>query len=192
MSDSHSIEDERIAFYYRHREDIRRWASIESDLPQHVHRYLLSLQPRVRQMANEYQAHPYMKDLDLGYPKLLLARSSWLKSFEYARVGIGVEWRSNHVNLVNENPYVGVWTDKKLDGGEKLQSALVEALNHVRSDFGYKSGAWWPVWEHVAPDKGDAFWEDLRPLTQKLMDRIQRIWQECADIVDEVVAQHPR
>lgn len=192
MSETRSIEDERIAFYYRHRDDIRRWAAIEKDLPQHVHRYLLSLQPRVAGLAKEFEAYPYTKDLDRGHPKLLLVRRPWLRSSEQARVGVGLEWRSNQVDLITDKPYVGVWVDKQLDGGEDLHAALVEAVAGVRSDLGYRYNAWWPAWAHVAPSEGDAFWEDLGPLTEKLTDRVRQAWRTFADTVDDVIEQHPR
>ena len=163
MSDTQSIRDERIAFYFRHRDDIRRWAAIEKDVPQHVHRYLLSLKSRVASLANEFQAYPYTKDLERSHPKLLLVRRPWLVSAEQARVGIGIEWRSNRVNLVNEKPYVGVWVDKTLEGGDALYASLVESLGPAKGDLGYKSSGWWPAWAHVGPDDDTDFWEDLSP-----------------------------
>lgn len=192
MSDPQFIEDERIAFYYRHRDDIRRWAAIEKEIPPHVHRYLLSLKPRVASLAGEFQAYPYSKDLDRGHPKLLLVRRPWLRSSEQARVGIGIEWRSNRVNLFSEKPYVGVWVDKTLDDGEALYASLSDALTTARGNLGYKSSGWWPAWKHVGPDKGDAFWEDLSPLSDKLMDHVRQSWRAFADTVDDVVARNPR
>jgi hypothetical protein len=183
------IDNERIVFYYRHHAVIQKWATIRNELPDHVHQSLLDLSPRFHDLANELQVYPCPVDLETRNPKLLLAREGWTSS-ERPYVAIGLEWREDRVNLIDQHPYAGVWVDMRAEGGADLCGLLVNALASVRREEGYRADGWWPAFASVPPDLGDQFWEDPSGYADKVVEEVRRAWWRCADIVDDVLSRH--
>ncbi len=191
------LDDDRIIFYLRHHEDIRSWAAIENELPQLFHKFMRSMKDGVDNLASRLgQDVKVYSQFENKYSNIFLYREKWglykqnEEEKEWPRVAIGLEWRKDKINLVTENPYVGLWVEKSDSYGETLQERLKQKCQDVikrneKENSKYHSEAYWPCWQYVLPNRD--FWDDLMPYREKLLKRVESIWNLFENTVDEVV-----
>lgn len=164
-----SLDDERVRFYFRNREQIEEWAAIRSEAAAAVDEWMVQLEPDVAALAHELGPNVRL-DAHVGseqaYPSYRLTRPEWHAPNSDARPAcIALEWPRGRTILRGSNtPYVGVRASKDVALGAALRAS--EDVRRVRLARKDASNQWWVAYAYVPPKAefpaaSDAYRADL-------------------------------
>jgi hypothetical protein len=182
---SNMLDDERIQFFLRHRDDILAWASIEKEVTAATREMLAGLLPDIdeRIRAMDPTAETGRHDGGRQYERLMVRRSNWPVG-----VGVTLEWESGVDPFGGSRPKYGIFfvnADPALLTARQSIVAACRASSAVAS-AGYKPGdSYWPIVQYVP--KSPTWWQDpdawLAPIANAMVD----LWPLAAPMIDEAL-----
>ena len=187
--------DAREVFFVRHATRIRDWAALERDVAAHAEELLVGLAKDLERIGGvpglDEPSVTIACNLDQGYPKIKLRRSSWPD----AELSVALGWRAGRVSVEGPDaPYVGVLTTSSWREDPSRRTPLVERLANHRSDLGASNSSWWPTFRRLPiPDRlvhDDRI--DIDGYRDHLLAEFRREWHAVADILDAAVAEDKR
>ena len=187
--------DAREVFFVRHATRIRDWAALERDVAAHAEELLVGLAKDLERIGGvpglDEPSVTIACNLDQGYPKIKLRRSSWPD----AELSVALGWRTGKASVEGlAAPYVGVLTTGSWREDPSRRTPLVERLASHRSGLGALVSPSWPTFLRLPiPDRlvhDDRI--DLGGYRDHLLTELRREWHVVADILDAVVAEHER
>ena len=185
------IEDERIRFYLKHRQQIEEWARVGTeDLPQFAHEFYASLECGLRDQAQNCETFAGINiechDLNSNYPYISIRRPCWSQGEEDPFVCLA--WRCN-VNIradfsQNQELLCGISAKR----GNPYRDVLPQ---QQMDDYPEKPDEWWPKFRRVDPPVGN-FWEgnNLEEYGHCVIKTVLKAWCDLAPLVDEAVKSH--
>lgn len=184
-----SIDDERVRFYLRHRDQIEEWAKLRDQAALAIDEWLLALEPEIEKLAEQLGPDVILKkslDPSNPWPAFRLVRSTWPDAQTgMLPVSIGLEWARGRTNLrPPSTPYVGVRCPKTDDLGQPLRSS--DALRAARQQRKHQTSAWWPAYGTVIP--ADDFPDRAGDYQQSLIDALRDSWVGYSEIVTQVIS----
>lgn len=152
-----SLDDERVRFYFRNREQIEQWAALRSEAAAAVDEWMVQLEPDVALLAHELGTDVTLSAYvgsDQAYPSYRLTRPGWRATgVEERPACVALEWpRARTILRGSNTPYVGVRASKDLAIGTALRAS--EEVRRVRLARKDASNQWWVAYTYVAP-KGE-------------------------------------
>jgi len=182
-----SLDDERVRFYLRHREQLEEWFSLRADVAAAIDDWLISLDGDVGSLALELGAEMLPAMSEAGYPSLYLKRPTWpgQKAVD-AEVLIGLQWPRGKTFLgPTTAPYVGLKAHQATALGRALrEDPNLQETRQRRKD---SRTQWWPAYgyvppRHPFPDEADAY----RAL---LISSLRDCWNDYAGAVDRAITR---
>lgn len=185
------IEDERIRFYLKHRQQIEEWAGVgEKDLPKFAHEFYTSLERGLRDQAQNCETFAGI-EIKLFYngpnwPCISLRRHGWPQGEEDPFVCL--EWTHNRQHQVNFSQNQLLVCGIRAKKGDRHREALPQ--RHVDYPDGGIEDQWWPMRRKVDPPVGN-FWEGngLEEYGNYVVQTVLNAWRDLAPLVDESYAQ---
>lgn len=192
-----SIDDERVRFYLRNRQQIEEWAALRASASVAVDEWLASLQHDVQALALRLGPDLLVYDATAAsesWPALRMYRSAWTIS-EVPIVSVSLEWSRGRTYLVGLNaPYVGVRSPRTNSWGTELRkNQRIQATRRSRKET---VSDYLVAYAYVLPDdelcrEGEAPLQSLERYRDTLLERLQSAWLSYAPFVDEVVGVVP-
>jgi hypothetical protein len=183
-----TLNDERVQFYFRHREQLEEWFALRSDAAAAIDEWLaalsVDLDSLVAELGDGLQSVPVLEET--AYPSLYLKRSTWPGTTESdAPVSIGLQWAKGKTLLGSTNaPYVGVRSDRTSAIGLALRDdGEFQERRKQRKDRGTP---WWPAFSYVLPR--EPFPDRADDYRNCLIDSIREAWKAYAPAIDRAVA----
>ena len=167
-------EDEKLAFYLRHREQIEEWASLRSHAEDALN---AELWESARRLALELPEDGVLLEKRWGYEHVFIPAAVELPS-----AGVGLAWKKS--GLIGAGPTLAVTC---LDGRnwhhyEALKAATQSVgLAHGLAKFGAREWLW------KAQLRPPAGLMDLSGFATECLDRLQRVWADVAPRVESMM-----
>ena len=187
------IEDERIRFYLKNRQQIEEWAKVGTKaLPQFAHEFYASLESGLRDQAQNCETFAGINvecnDLNSNYPYISIRRPCWPQVNEAPFVCLA--WRRN-VNVqadFSQNQELLCGISAKVKVGNLYRETL---HRQQMDDYPEKPTEWWPKSRRVDPPVGN-FWEgnNLEEYGHYVIKTVLKAWSDLAPLVDEAVKSH--
>lgn len=174
--------DERLQFFLRHRDDIREWAAIESEVRAATREILAGLQMDIGDRLAAIDADVTTARCDNGgYERIMARRPAWPDW-----VGVTLEWENAVDPFGSRLPKYGIFVTPSPD--LNAACARVLALAKVTPSFtagGFKvpEGRAWPIVRRVAKSKD--WWRDLDGWTEPIVQGIVDLWPKAAAVIDQ-------
>ncbi len=127
-----SLEDDRVLFYLRHRDQIEEWAALRFEAAQAVDEWLVALRPGVEELVAELGSDVIVhavEDLSPPVPELPHCPPRLARCVDRGcgRVDLaGVDTRQDHAPRERERPYVGLRSAKERALGGLLRDSRSE------------------------------------------------------------------
>lgn len=189
------IDDERIAFYLKHREEIDAWLGLKKDASTVLDEFLRESVPEISQLAPQLGDEVISRSTLAGRtPRVTLLRKTW-RVGQQIRAGVHLAWPATRVlwapasDLGGEPAYVSVWANRDADGGVGLAKKLRSSLSARAKKIGLRVGSstsWNPVWKYMVPEESK-YWEDLTSFRQHIIDQMEWFWREFSDDIDSAL-----
>lgn len=182
------LDDERIRFYLRHRDQIEAWAGLRAETGVAIDALLERLSDEVEGLVTELGDDVVLTPTIDGdaYPRFLLQRDGWGCGPAGPRVAVTLEWVRGKTFLAGTaSPYVGVRFALTDDATRLVRNDFRDATQTIRSRRSDKATPWWPCLGYVPAD--GPFWDDFDAYREKLMRALRSAWEEYAGAVDEVL-----
>ena len=180
--------DERLQFFLRNREDIRTWASIESDVMAATRDLLARAQPLIEERVAGIDSDAVVLRHDGGqWERILVRRERWP-----ATVGLALEWNRSVDPLGANRPKVGVfwWADPPTL--IQPRSRLVTLVDRPKLQaLGYKvplEGVW-PVGARV--NAGPEWWREPENWLSGIVESLAATWPLVAPKIDDALSASP-
>lgn len=151
-----SLDDERVRFYLKHREQIEQWASLRSEAASAIDEWMEALGPQVEELARELG-----RDVRLAeqveshqpYPSYRLTRMAWgFDGSDDPPAAVTLEWVRGKATLHgNSTPYVGLRSPKTGAAGAELRAS--EAVRQTRVRRKDAASSWWIGYAYVHPSR---------------------------------------
>lgn len=185
--------DAREVFFVRHATRIRDWAALERDVAAHAEELLVGLAKDLVRIGGlpglDEPSVTIACNLDQGYPKIKLRRSSWPD----AELSVALGWRTGKVSVEGlAAPYVGVLTTGSWKVEPLRRQRVLDRLSSHRSDLGGSTSPWWATFRrlHIPEWLVDEDRLDLISYRDHLLTEFLREWHAVACILDAAVAEH--
>ena len=181
-----SLNDERIRFYMKHRDQIEEWVDLRREAMAAIHEWLAGLQSDVEQLVHglgpSVRLHVNLDDP--AYPFFRLVDANWrIDDARGEPVSVSLEWARRSLTMRDrDTPYVGVRAPKTNPFGSALRGS--ESFRRVRTGRKDDSSAWWAAFHYVLP--GADFPANTDGFRQTLLDALQGCWTAYAPILEEV------
>lgn len=181
------LDDKRIEFFLRHRDDIKAWAALEKDMIRGVKYLLRDLEPVVARELTTRATDATCIRLDYGgWERILIRRPSWPSD-----LGVVVEWDPRRVDPFGGSlPKIGIFFVPKTQGEKELRRALLERCKQTPGfgeiGFGISKDSVWPVQRVVAKSKD--WWADPDAWAQAVGADQLRLWDKVEGLISEVVS----
>ena len=182
-----SLNNERIRFYFRHRDQIEEWAALRTEAAVAVDAWLADLQPDVealaRELASDVRVHAI---LDEAYPSFRLVRSGWgFGDNNNPPACIAFEWQRSRTTMGDGYfPYVGMRASQTEPLAKPYREAISRANLRRKGD---KNTPFWAALRYVGPE-GD-FPESADGYRVKLLKALRDVWETYAPSIDGVGAR---
>lgn len=179
-----TVTDPRVVFYLRHQRLIDEWASVRSDAQDAAHRFFLSLDSDVAELAGRLEGvEPEVRDAT--YSRVCLFRPEWFAPTGELLVLVGLEWRRSDATFVDGTRLLGVRVDAGVEAGRSLRPLVGDRVRHLRTNAGFpESTSYWAAYRDAPTPDGD-YWDDLSGLREKLVDSIRLAWESFSAPIDE-------
>ena len=183
-----SINDERVRFYLRHREQLEEWQALRGEAATAIDEWLTTLKPDVESAVEELGPDVQLVSFleDTSFPSLDLRRPWWPGGQKAeADVLVGLQWMRGKTLLGPASaPYVGVRSSRESTIGRVLRGDA--DFQRVRKERKDKNIQWWPAYSYVAPQV--PFPDEAEQYRRALVDAITGAWKVYAEIIDRAVA----
>lgn len=182
-----NIDDERVRFYLRHREQLEEWQALRVEAANALDEWLASLKPdlesAIETLVNDVEIVAQLGDA--SYPSMDLRRPGWPgASRSEADVLLGLQWiRGKTLLGPSSSPYVGVRSNRETAVGRALRED--SEFQRVRRERKDKNTQWWPAYSYVPPLA--SFPEDAEAYRKALVTAIVGAWEVYSPIIDRVV-----
>ena len=180
------LDDERIQFFLRHRNDIRAWMQIEPDVTAAVRIVLAELQPVIEERLVAIDANVTTSRRDGGrWERIMARRPVWPE-----QVGVTLEWEAGVDPFGSALPKVGVIFLSDRPESIPGYGSFAEAC---RADDGLRSAGFkpadrvWPVMRRVA--KSNDWWRDVETWTAGIVDAVVDLWPRVAPHLDAALGE---
>ena len=180
------LDDERIQFFLRHRDDIRGWAAIEPDVATAVRQILAATQAEIESRIVAIDAESTTARRDGGrWERIMVRRPAWPEE-----MGVSVEWETRVDPFGGALPKVGVilLSDAPELGRVRQNVVDLASGNATLHALGYRIPAEhvWPVMRRVP--KSRDWWQDSDAWTAGIVDSVVELWPLAAPYVDQALA----
>jgi hypothetical protein len=182
-----SLDDPRVQFYLRHREQFSEWFDLRADAAAAVDEWLAELQPTLEALAVELGDSTHCQietGENEGWPGMFLAKPSWAADGRGAP-RIGLQWTRRKTLLVGSStPWVGVHASRSRPGGRALvDSPAFQAIRRSRKDA---ATVWWGAYRSVLPER--PFPAEAESYSTLLVEAVRLAWLAYAACIDEALA----
>ncbi len=179
------LHDERLQFFLRHRDDIRAWAAIETEVSGAVRELLAATQADIEERLAELDPDVTTSRLDNGrWERIMVRRPAWPDA-----VGVSLEWETGVDPFGGALPKIGVIFLSLTPDLESARLALVELCRGAGGlqAQGYRVPAErvWPVMRRVM--KSSDWWHDADAWTSGIVDRVVDLWPQVAPLIDRAL-----
>lgn len=191
---SSPLDDDRIQFYLRHRDAIKEWAAIESDLHAATHQIMLSLispaEVRIRELDPSVSV--LGKGLDGNWPRIAAYRESWARlPATEPLAAVTLEWTLKVDPTGGALPTYGI----RIQADEPNAKPMADVFRTLAKDNtaaaqdGFKPMpyAWWPVYKRTPPIP--EWWQNVEAFSEEYLSRFATAWRVLAPIVDQAIAE---
>jgi hypothetical protein len=183
---SNPLDNERLQFFFRHRDAIKEWAAIERDVTLAVRELLgtsqLDLEERIRALDPRAEAIRF----DGGrYERIQVRHPDWPE-----RIGATLEWELEVDPFGGALPKYGLFfLNEDPTWALTKQAAHAKArASGLLSSAGYKpSGAHWPAVRYVS--KSTTWWQEPDAWLASIVDGVVQLWPEASAIITDVLKQ---
>lgn len=193
-----SLDDERVQFYLRNRDQIEEWSKLRGDAASAMDDWLAQLAPDVadlaRRLGDDVEAQALLGE-EHTYQKLRLVRRSWLvrrpvdasaKGAPPTAASVCLEWPRGKTSLYGALvPYVGAHVAKTTKIGNALR--LLPPLAARNGGAARVVNPWWAPFWRVAPPAG--FPGDPDSYRRELLLQLETAWQDYAERIDLAVTE---
>jgi len=186
-----TLEDERIRFYLRHRDQIEQWASLRGEAAAALDEWLLSLRPHIEAQAAELDASVVVRcfdDPDFAWPSFRLFRREWNVTDDgHQQPCVALEWGRGKTNLRGVNaPCIGVRAHRDDRRGSELRAR--EEFKRARTGRADSTALWFAAYAYRLPSR--PFPEDEEAYRTELVDALRGAWETYAPIIDTLTSDH--
>src|SRR3990172_209756 len=177
-----TLQDERIQFFLRHRDDIRAWAAIEPEVEAAVRDLLAGAQPAIeeRLLALDSTVITARRNGG-GWERIMSRRPSWPDWR-----GVTLEWGERAVDpFGSAPPKLGFFWTGSVDG-DPAKALFVERCQALGLEtLGYRvpAGDAWPVLRRPEPSKD--WWHDPEAWIQAIVGKLTELWVRVTPAADE-------
>jgi len=181
-----SLDDDRIRFYFKHREQIEQWAALRTEAFAAVDEWMEQLGPSFEALANELgpDVRVVRTEPDDPYPAYCLMREAW--GLDARAASIAIAWiRGRTTMRAAQTPYVGLRSLKSCELGIKLRA--MEDLKTMRLKRTDKASEMWPCYKYLPPS--GAFPEAADTCRDELVAAVRNAWEAYAGFVDRAVRE---
>ena len=183
------MDDERVRFYLKHRQQIETWAALRKEASAAVDAWLRTLVDDVEQLAGDLgtdvRALPPEDEGD--WPFFGLVRETWSAGGARPWIKVGLQWVRKDVLLrEGQVPYVGVSTYVGEDHGVKLRAAFRKHADPTRRARGDRTTPWWPALREVPCDFD--YWDKRDAARDTLLAALREAFEVYSPLVDQAVA----
>ncbi len=149
-----SLDDERVRFYFRHREQIEQWAALRTEAAAAVDEWMVQLGPDIEELAHSLGPDVQVRALvgpEQPYPSYRLTRSTWgFGIVDDPPACISLEWLRGRTTMRGgSTPYVGLRAPKTHAVGAALRAS--ETVRQTRVARKETTSPWWIGYAPVAP-----------------------------------------
>ncbi len=187
-----SLDDERVRFYLRHREQIEQWAALRAEAANAIDDWLVELAPKVEELAASLGPDVRVRTQLVGtaYPAFRLVREAWgFGDAQEPAASISLEWQRGKTTLRGGGtPYVGLRSFKTTDIGGKLRAS--EAARRARAARKETTSDWWSGYAYVPPPP-PTFPAEVEPYREVLVQALRSAWETYEPIVSALVDAPP-
>lgn len=184
-----SIDDDRVRFYLRHREQIEQWAALRSEAASAIDEWLLALRGDVEELVAELGPDVTVcvrHTTDNAWPGFLLFRRAWsVKDATNPQPSVGLEWgRASTTLRGTAAPYVGLRSFRDTELGAAFRGRA--DLKRVRAERRDATGPNWVAYGYVLPS--EPFPENEAGYRALLLEALRDAWRAYAPFVDDSTA----
>ena len=182
---------DRVTFYLSHRQRIKEWAKLGSEVGGEAHDFYCSLAEPMDTAASNLPGNPRVfAYLERDHaPKILLIRTEWAgaNDGEHPRLGIGIQWPKTECRFTNAQS--GVWVNRRPGHktfGDRLSPLVANHAEKVWETGGHRpagpayklqsAGGGWPLRRDERPHQQD-YWTDLDGYALALVERVCSLWE---------------
>ena len=173
------IEDERIRFYLKHRQQIEEWAKVRKVLPEFAHEFYASL---LEHLCGEFNKCGV--EVSLHETVIRLRRRNWPP----AEKGPAVELGWDNVDFSNQG---GVWVGIYVHQGSDSPywQGLFDARGRpATEDYRNQTTYGYPMYKYLPPPQGNlGEGNNLEKHGHEVIETVIKAWCDLAPIVDETV-----
>jgi len=183
------LNDERVRFYLRHREQIEAWAALRTETASAIDDLLEQMAEDVDELATELDGDVVMTSRVDGqnYPHFLLHRAEWGFEPTNPQAAVGFEWARSKTFLAGaHSPYVGVRFDISDNDTRILRNAFRDAVQATRSNRKDKASPYWPCYRYLPAD--GEFWLDFTPYRAQVIAALRDAWSVYERAITGVLA----
>lgn len=184
-----SIDDDRIRFYLRHREQIEQWAALRGEAAIALDDWLVGLKSEIDALVSELGGDVVLcarNPVDIEYPGYLLFRSTWRVADKGApQPSIGLEWVRSKTTLRGTfAPYVGLRSFRDAELGAAIRARA--DFKRCRAERKDAQSPYWAAYGYVLPT--EPFPDDADAYRVRLLNALREAWRVYAPIVDAATA----
>jgi hypothetical protein len=177
------LDDERIQFFLRHRDDIKAWADIEPQVAEAVREILAGLQPEIEERLQAVDADVSVARRDnKNWERIQAYRGSWPDW-----CGVTLEWLTDVDPFGSSLPKLGVFIVGEPDDVDAGRQAFVEASEAdsqlARAGYRVTHNKVWPVAARV--EKSRDWWKNPDGWTDALVEDFVQLWSLSAPLVGQ-------
>lgn len=189
---SSPLDDPRLQFYLRNRDQIREWAALEQDLRDATRSLLFDLRRELVPLAESLgdDVVVWVEGADTSYPRFAVRRSNWLAVGSQSIVAVALEWMPKVDLAGSETPWVGVRVHISEPQGKALDAPLRGAFAASEMSalgFTLKGYVWWPVIRRLKPNAD--WWKDgAVAWRQSAIDMVEETWRLASPVIDATLA----
>lgn len=185
------LTDERVRFWFRHREQIQTWAALSQDAAVAVDGLLDALADDVDELARELGV-AMKADLESNESCFMLFRESWGMDQERPGASIAFGWYRDKTLIVQSKlPWVGPRFDLEVAHMRDCRDRFRDLAARVRDERGDQpgngSGEPWPCYRYLPAD--GPFWEDFAGYRRTALSAIRSAWEAYSEPMGKVLAE---
>jgi hypothetical protein len=179
------LDNERLQFFLRHRDDIREWAAIEAEVALATRDILAACQADIGERLGVIDPSAEVVRHDGGrYERILARRPMWPDG-----IGVALEWETSVDPFGGVLPKFGVFV---LAGDPEAEPAKQRMVTLARESAAFRAGGFkvpgdqvWPAVRRVA--KSSTWWQDPDAWAGGIVDALVELWPGGARIIDEAL-----
>lgn len=179
------LDDERLQFFLRHRDEIREWAAIEREVVVATREILASVQDHLDERLATVDSGATTARRDGGkYERIVALRAGWPDG-----VGVSLEWDSGVDPFGSWLPKFGILflNEDPVLQAARLRVASLAASTPALTAAGFKvpGDRNWPGVRWVPKSKD--WWKDVDAWTSSIVESLVDLWPIAAPLIDQAL-----